>query len=180
MDTLISVFGDAVLPLGIAIAGAVTTIRVAGMQIRARQYERDQDRQDQEQDRLRHAEVSAAEIRAVVIEDIVEAFASYAEAAAQAVDGRASDFRVNSRLFRLSTRCDTEHLSSDCVAYVADSLQSPDPRDVLDAFADIQRRLEGWHIGHLSIEDVRQLIEDGRRQVREHLISHEIVPATRL
>jgi hypothetical protein len=178
MDSLLTVFGNAFLPLGIAVAGAVTTIRVAGMQIRARQYERDQDRQDREKDRAHHADVSAAEVRAVVIEGIVEAFASYAEAAAESEDGRASDFRVKSQLFRLSTRCDTDHLSSACVAYVADSLRSPNPEDVLGTFADIQSRLEGWHIGHLSLDDVGELIEDGRRHVREHLRSHQIVPAT--
>lgn len=176
MNDLLAGIGAILLPLGIAVAGTVTTVRVAGMQIRARQYERDQDRLEREAERSRHADATVTEVRAQVIEGIVEAFALFAETSPVAGSGSGRAFRVKSALMKLSTRCHTEHLSTACVAYVSDSLRSPHPEHVIGTFSDIQRRLEGWHMGHLSLHAVGELIDDGRRQTREHLESHQISP----
>ena len=165
-----------VLPLGIAVIGALTTITLSSTQLRSRDRERAQDRQDRELERERSADASEFQIRAEVIEGIAESFAQYAEQAASSLTGRASIFRVRSALLRLTTRCDTGHLSSDCVGYVLDTSQIPDPDRMFDTFADIQRRLEGWHLGHLSLHELTEHLNDGRRQARDHLALHVIAP----
>jgi hypothetical protein len=162
-----------VLPLGIAVIGALTTITLSSAQLRSRDRERVQDRADRELERYRSADASEFQVRAEVIEGIAESFAQYAEQAASSLTGRASIFRVRSALLRLTTRCDTGHLSSDCVGYVLDTLQIPDPGRMFDTFADIQRRLEGWHLGHLTLHELIEYVNDGRRQARDHLALHE-------
>jgi hypothetical protein len=174
MNAWLTVLDNALLPLGIAAAGAATTISVAGMQIRARQHERDQDRMEREEERSRHERIAEFDVRAEVIEEIASAFASYADTASASTDGKASDFAVKAQLLKLSTRCNTEHLSNACVAYVADASESPHKEHVLEVFSDIQRRLEGWHIGHLSLERVGELINEGHNLTRQHLVEHGI------
>jgi hypothetical protein len=165
-----------VLPLGIAVIGALTTITLSSAQLRSRDRERVQDRADRELERYRSADASEFQVRAEVIEGIAESFAQYAEQAASSLTGRASTFRVRSALLRLTTRCDTGHLSSDCVGYVLDTLQIPDPGRMFDTFADIQRHLEGWHLGHLTLHELTEYVNDGRRHARDHLALHEIAP----
>ena len=165
-----------VLPLGIAVIGGLTTITLSSAQLRSRDRERAQDREDRELARYRSAEASEFQVRAEVIEGIAESFAQYAEQAKTSATGRASVFRVRSALLKLTTRCDTGHLSSDCVGYVLDTSQTPDPDCMFDTFADIQRRLEGWHLGHLTLHELTEYVNDGRRQARNHLALHEIAP----
>jgi hypothetical protein len=39
----------------------------------------------------------------------------------------------------------------------------------MDAMLDIRRRLLGWHIGHLTLEDTESFIREGHRELVEHL-----------
>jgi hypothetical protein len=165
-----------VLPLGIAIIGAVTTINVSAAQLRSRDRERDQDRNMRESERERASEESITSVRAEVIEGIAEAFAIYAERSTGSAPESASEFRVNSALLRLTTRCDAEHLSSLCVGYVGDTKQLPEAIYMLETFADIQRRLEGWHLGHMTLDQLVDHLNSGRKDVRAHLRQHGVVP----
>jgi hypothetical protein len=165
------------LPLGIAIVGALTTYNVARMQIRSRDAERRQERYEREEDRRLEAEREVRDARASVIEGIASAIAEYSDVAVR-VPGTESDYLIRAELVKLTTRGEAEHLSRLCVGYILDSRQSPHPETVLETLDDIQRRLEGWHLGHLSLEGVVDYIADGRRGVRDFLREHDIVPGT--
>lgn len=174
--SFLDVARNLVLPLGIAVIGGLTTITLSSAQLRSRDRERAQDREDRELARYRSVEASDFQVRAEVIEGIAESFAQYAEQAETSSTGRASVFRIRSALLKLTTRSDSGHLSSDCVGYVLDTSQIPDPDCMFETFADIQRRLEGWHLGHLTLHELTEYVNDGRRQARNHLALHEIAP----
>lgn len=165
------------LPLGIAIVGALTTYGVARMQIRSRDSERKGERHEREEERLRQEARDARAARAEVIESIASAIAEYSDTSVRH-PGTESDHRIRAELVKLTTRGGAEHLSRHCMGYILDSRQSPHADTVLETLDDIQRRLEGWHLGHLSLDDVIHYIKDGRTQVREFLRIHEIAPGS--
>ncbi|WP_198668923.1 hypothetical protein [Homoserinimonas sp. OAct 916] len=163
------------LPLGIAIVGAFTTYGVARMQIRSRDFERRAERREREKELLRKEAREAFVDRATVIEGIASAIAEYTDVAARN-PGTESDFMIRAQLVKLTTRGDAEHLSRLCVGYLQDSRQSLQPETTLETLDDIQRRLEGWHLGHLSLSQVLGHIEDGHKGVRDFLQFHGINP----
>lgn len=149
---------------------------MSSAQIRSWDHKRAQDRENREAERKRAALDTEQLVRAEVIEQIAESFALYAEQSTASPPQRASEFRVNAALLKLTTRCDAEHLSSLCVGYVMDTKHLSEPRYMLDTFADIQRRLEGWHLGHMSLFQLVEHLNAGRDDVRSHLAEHGIVP----
>ena len=56
--------------------------------------------------------------------------------------------------------------------YVEDAERAPGPEHVVEAMFDIRRRLIGWHIGHLALEDTERLIREGHEEILEHLALH--------
>src|SRR5690606_34494241 len=123
------------------------------MQIRSRDSERRGERYEREEVRLRQELRDAESARAEVIESIASAFAEYSDALARH-PGTESDHRIQAQLVKLTTRGGAEHLSRLCVGYILGSRQSPHVETVLETLDDIQRRLEGWHLGHLSLDAV--------------------------
>ncbi len=87
--------------------------------------------------------------------------------------------RVRAELVKLTTRCDAQHLSRHCVAYVLDAQKSPHVEDFIEALDDIQRRLEGWHLGHLALDDVIEYVDDGHKVLRDSLRQHGVEPEMR-
>jgi hypothetical protein len=161
--------------VGVAAAGVISTVYITRKQTRTRERELRALRYDQEEDRRRSGEESAFLRRAEVIESIASAIAGCVEQST--VEGAAaSGAIVRAELVKLTTRCDAEHLSRRCTEYLADAMRSPHLEDYLETLDDIQRRLEGWHLGHLSLANVVSIIGDGHENVRKGLRDHGIAP----
>ncbi|WP_165067697.1 hypothetical protein [Marisediminicola senii] len=146
------------------------------MQIRSHDLERRQERREREEERLRREGKEAEEARADIIEGIVSAIAEYSDPVSRRLG--TGDHRIRVELAKLTTRAGAEHLSHHYLGYILDSHQSPHEETLLETLNDIQGRLEGWHIGHLTLCEVNGHIADGRTQVREFLRRHGITPAT--
>ena len=168
LASLIDVLKTFALPLGVAIVTAQVTLQGGRQQIRAHAAERNESRQYEHQKRLEDNDAAARAVRGETIEAISDAVDQYIE-----------DFRsekknyttaaVTRSLFRLSSRCSADHLADTCRSYVEDSARAPDRGHAVDAMLDIRRRLLGWHIGHLTLEDTERLIQEGHRELVEHL-----------
>ena len=176
LSSVLAFASSLLLPLGIAAAGTVTTIKVSQGQNRARAYEREQDRRDHDADQRSLRADAEDRTRAEVLEGICEAFAEYAELASTAPDRPISLLRVRAELLKLSTRCDTEHLASNCIGYILDTKRLPGPAELLEVFSEIQGYLEAWHVGHRSVEEINGFVRENRQGVRKHLEQHDIRP----
>ncbi|MFE4951052.1 hypothetical protein ACFQ9V_13200 [Leifsonia sp. NPDC056665] len=163
----------AITTICVAAAGAASTIYVSRKQARSRERELRALRYDQEESRRRVDEQAVFLQRAEVIEGIASAIADCIEQTTER-GIPASDSRVRAELVKLTTRCDAEHLSRHCANYLADARKSPHVADYLEALDDIQRRLEGWHLGHLSVAQVDAYMDEGREAVRRSLREHGV------
>lgn len=160
------------LPIGIAIIGSVTTVKVTRDQIRSRRIERLEDRDEKEREREDTRRAHERSVRGAVVESISGAIARYADAVVAEDDLRARDLDLQAELVKLSTRCGANHLWRKCMAYVGVGRSGDGDDWVLTSLDDIQVRLEGWHLGHLDINDVESRIEEGRADMEAHLALH--------
>lgn len=179
---LVEFLQDFGLPFGIAALGFFATIVTNRVQIRDRALERRVGQQEREHDRqlaaaVREADLNgtATTIRANVLESIAKSFSDYAVHSRE--NGR-SLFPVRYELLKLSTRCDAGHLSRRCTEYVEDAAMLAEDSELLSVFEDIQRRLEGWHLDHMTLVQLEAHIAAGHLEVKQHLISHGIQPST--
>lgn len=164
---LIDVLKTVALPLGIAIVTAEVTIRAGRQQIRAQSAERNEHQQFELQKRLEDNDTGARTVRGETIESISDAMDRYIEEVRSGMSPATAT--VTRALFRLSSRCSAEHLADTCRTYVEDSKRAPDTEHIKEAMEDIRRRLVGWHIGHLNLEDTERLIYEDHRKLLEHL-----------
>ena len=175
VDFILDLASRLVLPLGIAIAGAYTTTKVTLLQNRARSYERAQVRDDRLDDRRNDQAIANQQARAEVLEGIVTAFAEYKEfhsrTQVQSLVG------IRGALIKLSTRCEAAHLATTCIRYLPDVQRSPHPESMGEALSYVQGQLEGWHIGHLTVERVDELIREAHAEELDCLARHDIRPA---
>ncbi|MDQ0121046.1 hypothetical protein J2T22_004259 [Pseudarthrobacter defluvii] len=155
------------LPLGIALVTARVSLKAGRQQIRAQAAESTERRQHELQKRVEDNEAAARAVRGETIESISDAIDRYLEDVHS--DKKPNTVAVRRALFQLATRCSTEHLADSCRSYVEDSSQAPDRRHAVEAMLDVRRRLLGWHIGHLTLEDAEHLIKKGHREIVEHL-----------
>lgn len=167
LTALMDILRNVALPLGIAVVTSQVTLRAGSQQIRAHAAERSESRQYEHQKRLEDNDTAALAVRGETIEAISDAMDQYIEEVRSAKTP-ATD-AVRRSLFRLSSRCSAVHLADTCRSYVEDAASAPDPGHAVDAMLDIRRRLLGWHIGHLTLEDTERLIQDDHRELVEHL-----------
>ncbi|MCT9625949.1 hypothetical protein HWD94_12560 [Pseudarthrobacter equi] len=167
LATLMDILKTVALPLGIAIITAQVTLNAGRQQIRAHAAERNESRQYEHQKRLEDNDASARAVRGETIEAISDAMDQYVEDVRS--EKNPTTAAVTRSLFRLSSRCSADHLADTCRSYVEDSARAPDRGHVVEAMLDIRRRLLGWHIGHLTLEDTERLIQEGHRELVEHL-----------
>jgi hypothetical protein len=167
MEMLIDVLKTVALPLGIAIITAQVTLNAGRQQLRAHAAERNESRQFENQKRLEDHDAAARVIRGETIEVISDAMDRYIEDVRS--EKNPSTAAVTRSLFRLSSRCSADHLADTCRSYVEDSARAPDRGHTVDTMLDIRRRLLGWHIGHLTLDDTERLIQEGHRELVEHL-----------
>jgi hypothetical protein len=175
VDYILDLASLLLLPLGIAAAGAYTTTRVTLLQNRARSYEVEQIRADGREKRQDDEYTAALQARAEVIEGIVNAFAEFMDSDSQS--NLRSLVSVRGALIKLSTRCEAAHLATSCIRYVIDAQRSPHPESVGSAFSYIQGQLEGWHVGHLSVEHVDKQVRAAHQEELDCLARHDIQPA---
>lgn len=167
LTSLMDILRTVALPLGIAVVTAQVTLRAGRQQIRAHAAERNESRQYEHQKRLEDNDAAALAVRGETIESISDAMDQYIEDVRSAKNPTTDAVRRS--LFRLSSRCSAAHLADTCRSYVEDTAAAPDPGHAVDAMLDIRRRLLGWHIGHLTLEDTERLIQEGHRELVEHL-----------
>lgn len=164
---LVEIAKNVALPVCVALITARVTLRAGHQQIRAQAAERIQNRDDERQKRQEGLELAAVAVRSETIESISDSIDQYSEDARD--QKRPSTSAVNRSLFRLSSRCSAEHLADTCRSYIEDAARAPDGNHALHAMFDIRRRLLGWHIGHLTLEDAERLIQEGHEEILEHL-----------
>ena len=167
LASLIDMFKTVALPLGIALVTAQVTLKAGRQQIRAHAAERNESREFEHQKRLQDTDTGARAVRGETIESISDAMDQYIEDARSGKNPTTA--AVTRSLFRLSSRCSAEHLTDTCRSYIEDSARALDPGHAVDAMLDTRRRLLGWHIGHLTLEDTERLIREDHRELEEHL-----------
>lgn len=160
------------LPVCVALITARVTLRAGRQQITAQASERIENRRDEREKRREIREIASVSVRGEVIESISDCIDQYLEDVRNQKPS-ATDAVARS-LFRLASRCSADHLSDTCRAYVEDAARAPDPVHVEEAMNDIRSRLVGWHIGHLTIEDVERLIKEGHEELLGHLVAVEV------
>jgi hypothetical protein len=72
-------------------------------------------------------------------------------------------------LFRISTRCAADHLADRCRRYITVAAVEPGPSALPAAMDDVLRRLVGWHLGHLEVWRVDDLIVEATVDVERHI-----------
>lgn len=153
------------------------TLRAGLQQITAQAAERIENREDEREKRRESLRLAAVAVRGEVIESISDNIDQYIE---DVRNQKPSTTEAVARsLFRLASRCSADHLSDTCRTYVEDAAVAPDPVHVAEAMNDIRRRLVGWHVGHLSIEDVERLIKVDHQVILEHLATVEVQDGAR-
>lgn len=167
LASLVDILKTVAMPLGIALVTAQVTLKAGRQQIRAHAAERHESRQYEHEKRLEDNGASARAVRGETIEAISDAIDQYMEDVRS--ERNPTTAAVARSLFRLSTRCSADHLADTCRSYVEDAAHAPDRGHAVDAMLDIRRRLLGWHIDHLTLEDTERLIQEGHRELVEHL-----------
>lgn len=171
LTSIVEIAKSVVLPVCIGLITAQVTLRAGRQQIKAQTVERIETRDEERQKRRESHEAAAVAIRGETIESISDSIDQYTEEVRNRKT--ATTASVTRSLFRLSTRCSADHLADTCRSYVEDAARAPDPAHAVEAMIDIRRRLLGWHIGHLTLDDAERLIREGNDEILEHLASHQ-------
>lgn len=177
LTSLLEILKYVALPVCVALITARVTLRAGRQQITAQATERIESQRDEREKRRESLEIASVAVRGEVIESISDCIDQYLEDVRNQKPST-TDAVVRS-LFRLASRCSAAHLSDTCRAYLEDAARAPDPVHVEEAMNDIRSRLVGWHIGHLTIEDVDRLIRVGHQEILGHLAAMEIQDGAR-
>jgi hypothetical protein len=170
LASLVEIAKDVALPVGVAVITARVTLGAGRQQIRAQAAERIEDRDEERQKRREGLEATAVTVRGEALESISDCIDQYTEDVRN--QKTPTTAAVTRSLFRLSSRCSAEHLADRCRIYVEDAARAHDLEHAIEAMLDIRRRLVGWHIGHLTLEDTELLIRAGHEEILEHLALH--------
>lgn len=163
---LVSLIGAAqaiVLPIAVAIITARVTLRASRQQIVSNARQDTARREHESELRRRDADMREHRARGEVLEAISDAVDDYKR------DPNVGTGPVLRALFRISTRCAADHLADRCRRYITVAAVEPDPSALTAAMDDVLRRLVGWHLGHLEVWRVDDLITEATLDVERHI-----------